>query len=438
VHDSNRNSRLSVRFYPLILLFAPVLASAQRSLTRADAERMALSAGARVTLARADTALALARIRTARTLPNPALAASYSKSVPTRHVSLEIPVFDALFTRGVRVQQAQAEAHASRLTFATERLAALVEVDTSYTAALATNARFRLSRQTARDADSLRLMTVRRAETGDASDLDVDLATVAAGQQVNLATSDSLAHMSALLTLQMLVGIPADSVNISLTDSLALSPRDTATIRVALDNSGTMIGLPVPLTASALAPEGGRVSTALTAAPSVLAAEAALSATDRGVALQKRSIFQLPALSIGAEWGDPDQAGLLPTIGFSIPLPFFNRNQGPIGEAEAEREKARVQVLIAKLETRRRLIEGVRERDQLIAKVIRDRDLVVRAQRVADRSITAYREGAAALPAVLESRRTAREMLGQYIDDLASLLTVNTELRALTQTVTVP
>jgi outer membrane protein TolC len=87
---------------------------------------------------------------------------------------------------------------------------------------------------------------------------------------------------------------------------------------------------------------------------------------------------------------------------------------------------------------RQRLIEGVRERATLIAKIARDRELVVRAQRVADRSLTAYSEGASGLPAVLEARRSAREVLGQYIDDLAALLTINTELRALTQTVSVP
>jgi outer membrane protein TolC len=80
----------------------------------------------------------------------------------------------------------------------------------------------------------------------------------------------------------------------------------------------------------------------------------------------------------------------------------------------------------------------VREREALLAKIARDRDLVVRAQRVADRSLTAYREGASGLPAVLEARRSAREVLGQYIDDLAALLTVNAELRALTQTASVP
>jgi hypothetical protein len=67
--------------------------------------------------------------------------------------------------------------------------------------------------------------------------------------------------------------------------------------------------------------------------------------------------------------------------------------------------------------------------------VARDQELVVRADRVASKSLEAYREGASALPAVLEARRTAREVLGQYIDDLTALITLQAELRVLTQTV---
>ena len=68
----------------------------------------------------------------------------------------------------------------------------------------------------------------------------------------------------------------------------------------------------------------------------------------------------------------------------------------------------------------------------------RDQSLVVSAERVAAKSLTAYREGASALPAVLEARRTARDVLAQFIDDVAALLTVESELRALTQTVPQP
>ena len=396
----------------LLLIVTAHNAVAQQAVTRSDAERAALAGGTRIALARADTAASLARILSARALPNPTLAASYSKSEPQKHVSLEIPIFDALWTRSARLGQANASARASRLLFVSERTAAFIEIDTTYTRALATDARFRLSRQTARDADSLRKMTITRRDAGDASDLDVDLATVVAGQQLNAASDDSLTYMSALLTVQFLMGMSADSSSIILADSLTLTRADTSAL-AASDPSATGV-------------------------PSVAAAQAMLDAADAGIALQRRGVFNLPSLSVGFEFGDQASPGLLPTIGFAIPLPLFNRNQGPIAEAQAERERARIQLLAAKLDVRRRVNEGVRERAALLARIVRDGDLVARAQRVAARSLTAYREGAAALPAVLEAQRSAREVMSKYIDDLAALLTVNTELRALTQTAPVP
>ena len=456
--------RLAMCAFFVLPAIAPALA--QRPVTRAEAESAALASGPRVALARADTAAAIARLLSARALPNPTFGAVYSKAVPQKHLTLDLPLFDALRTRGLRMGQATASARAARLLFASERIAALVEVDTTYTRALAADARFRLSRQTARDADSLRKMTVRRRDAGDASDLDVDLSTVVAGQQLNVTTGDSLSYMSALLTVQTLMGMPADSVAIILADSLALTGGDTAVMRRVLDNGASTIAVPPALATSAITLPSGSPTTAPTTAagskalstavpttaggasqstgfgtvPSVAAAEANLQAAELGISLQQKGAIVLPSLNVGVEFGDPTggEPGLLPLIGLSIPLPLFNRNQGPIAEARAERDKARAQLSVARLEARQRLIEAVRERAQLIAKVARDRDLVVRAQRVADRSMTAYREGASALPAVLEARRTAREVLGQYIEDLAALLTVNTELRALTQTTPAP
>ena len=149
---------------------------------------------------------------------------------------------------------------AARLLYASERIAALVEVDTTYTVALAAQARFRLSRQTALDADSLSRMATRRRDAGDASDLDVDLATVVAGQQHNVASADSTAFMSALLTVQLLMGIPADSIAITLADSLRFVPRDTLTVARALaDSAGA-----VPAVAAA---EANLAAALITAGP---------------------------------------------------------------------------------------------------------------------------------------------------------------------------
>ena len=58
-------------------------------MARSDA---ALDRGARLGVARADTAVASAALITARALPNPSLNASYSKSVPNYHVSVDIPI----------------------------------------------------------------------------------------------------------------------------------------------------------------------------------------------------------------------------------------------------------------------------------------------------------------------------------------------------------
>jgi outer membrane protein, heavy metal efflux system len=392
--------------------------------TRADAARAALAAGPRVALARADTAAARAALLTARALPNPSLAATYSKSPPQKHLILDLPI-DAPWSRGPRVGAATATARAARLRFTSERTAALLEVDTTYTMALAAHARFRLSRQTARDADSLRSMTAARRDAGDASDLDVDLATITAGQQWNVAATDSLTYMSTALMVQTLMGIPADSATIVLVDSLRLAPVEAGAQRTGLDSA----------TAGALlAPAALRF---VSATPSVAAAEASLQAAELAVVRERRSVFGVPSLQAGIEWGDPaadNPNETLPTIGVSIPLPLFNRNQGPIAQAQAERDRARADLAATRLVVRQRLVEGLRERESLRARVTRDQELVVRAERVAARSLTAYREGASGLPAVLEARRTAREVLGQYIDDVAALLTVESELRALTRT----
>lgn len=448
--------------------------AAAQAVTRAEAARRALAAGPRVALARADTAAARAALITARALPNPSLAATLSKAPPEKHLILDVPI-DAPWSRGPRVGAARATVRAAQLRFVSERTAVLLEVDTTYTMALAAHARFRLSRQTARDADSLRMMTAARRDAGDASDLDVDLATITAGQQWNVAASDSLTYMSTVLTVQTLMGIPADSATIVLVDSLRITPEATDRLLRELDSASTLVGPPpavvtapitlpssTPTTAPARAPGAAGAAPAVPApapssvttgaatsvsaapsliagAPSVAAAEATLQAAELAVTRERRSIFGAPSVQLGVEWGDPgfEPPGRpLPLVGVSIPLPLLNRNRGPIAAAQAERDRARAELTATRLLVQQRLIEALRERASLRARIIRDQGLVTSAERVAAKSLTAYREGASALPAVLEARRTAREVLGQYINDLAALLTIESELRALTQPVT--
>jgi cobalt-zinc-cadmium efflux system outer membrane protein len=428
------------------LVFALRPAGGQLPVTRAEAERAALAAGARVAFARADTALARAQLITARVWPNPTLGFTRSEAVPKRHLNLDIP-FDAPWTRGPRLASASAAVRASRLRFLSERAVALMEVDTIYTRALAADARLRLSRQTARDADSLRKMTIARRALGDASDLDVDLATVTAGQQLNVAAGDAITYASAVLTVQTLMGIPADSIAIVLADSLRLAPAATEEQLRSIDSTSAAVLSPPPAVTVPSMPPGRPPPSPTTSSvqpqsfgvtPRVAAAEASLQAAELAVSRERRAAWGFPSLILGVEWDDPAEDPpnkKMPLIGLSLPLPIFNRNQGPIAQAQAERDRARAELTAVRLATRQRLLEVQRAHDTLRVRVARDQELVVRAQRVAAKSLTAYREGASALPAVLEARRIAREVLGQYIDDLAALLATQAELRVLTQPV---
>lgn len=392
----------------LAIPFAAATSQQPTRLSRADAIAAAADRGPRLALARADTALAGAQLLSARAFPNPTLSAIYTKDIPRYHVTAELP-FDFLAVRGTRVRSAEAARLAARYRFAFSRELLALDADTTYTRALAAQAHVALSRRNAEAADSLRQIAAARRAAGDASDLDVELATVNAGQQANIAAADSVTLVSSLLDLQSVIGMAFDRVAIELSDTLA-----PTTVFVTPETNGRGSDSTLP----------------------VVSAVAALKAADLGVRLEHRSIFGMPGLMIGFDAGDPtgDTKGLLPTVGISLPLPIFNRNKGPIAVARAERDRATAAVTIAQVESRSAIVRATREQNGANARIGRDAVLVTSANRVVMMSLSAYREGAVPLTSVLEAQRNAREVLGQYIDDVASALVATATLHALTRT----
>jgi outer membrane protein, heavy metal efflux system len=393
-----------------VCLFASARATwAQVPVSREEAVASAMTQGARLGIARADTAIAFAQLLTARALQNPTLSTVYSKAVPNYHVTMDLP-FDFPFQRSARIGSARASRLASQYRFAFERAAAALDADTTYTRAVAARARAQLSRRNAQDSDSLRRMVVARRDAGDASDLDVELATVTAGQAANAAAADSLTYLSTVLDLQVVMGLAADRVAVVPTDSLIAPPAPA----VPADSAVLLVGSPLQVAAALASVEAARLA----------------------VRLQRRSIFTSPSILAGIETGDPGEPGILPTFGLSIPIPLFNRNRGPIRQAEAEHARARAELALVEVQSRAEIARTRRELAIALAKLQRDRILVVAANRVAAMSLTAYREGAASLPNVLEAQRNAREVLAQYVDDLADAWIFAAELRVLTLTPT--
>ncbi|HET9003358.1 MAG TPA: TolC family protein [Gemmatimonadaceae bacterium] len=374
----------------------------RRPITRADAIGSATTRGLMLRTARADTLLASGQLIAARAFANPGLTASYTKSAPQYHAELELP-FPAPWLRRARIGAAASGVTAARLRFDLARASAALDADTSYTLAIAARARALLSTRTAADADTLLRMAIARRDAGDASDLDVELARVNAGQQANAAAGDSLVLQSALLDLQLAMGLDADSVVAWPVDSLIALPPPPAT--------------------------GGEPL-------AVAAAVAGLRAATSGLTAERRAVWGVPSLIAGIETHDPSgsEPGILPVVGVALPLPFFDRNRGGIVIASAERERAVAELALARLESRTRVAQAERTLGAARARVERGRALVESANRVAAMSLAAYREGASTLPNVLEAQRNARDILAQYVDDLARAWIASATLRALTLT----
>src|SRR5258708_27052696 len=213
-----------VSLLPTVLI--PFVLVAQQPVTRADAVAAALARGARVALARADTTAALGAVRAARAFPNPTISGSYTKDPPNYHALGDLPL-DWPWLRAPRIGAAEAARDAARYQFAFDRAALVFDVDTTYSRTLAAAMHAQLSRRTAQDADSLLKIAQLRRDVGDVSELAVRLAAFNAGHLDNTAIDDSLAALGSLRSLQLQMGLRADTPSILLADSL-VAPDDSA------------------------------------------------------------------------------------------------------------------------------------------------------------------------------------------------------------------
>lgn len=374
-----------------------------RPVNRTDALAAALATGPRAHLARADSGTAAAALTLAREFANPVIGFQYTEDTPRHHYTFDLPL-DLPWLRSARIGSARAGRDAALHRYAYERASIAFDADTAYTRALATAARARLSARSAADADSLLSLARFRRDAGDASELDVQLALVSAGQLANAAAADELEATSALLAVQAAMGLPSRSPTIVLADTLDAGPSFGAATESA------------PLL--------------------VRAAESQVEAAERLLSFERKSLFTAPSLSLGYESHDPGGTGskFLPTIGLGLQIPLFNQNRGAIRLAAAERDRALAALTLTRIEAD--VARSQAERGLTVARrrLERSSGLVGAADRVAALSLLAYREGAATLPAALEAQRTAREALTQYFDDLAAVRNAAGLLQLLTLT----
>lgn len=381
-----------------------IRAQAPRPVSRDAAIQAALTQAPRLLIAGSDTLAAAANSRSARLLPDPTASFGYTESVPRYHAEVSIPL-DLPWIRSARKDAAKSNLAGSQLRLALARVAARLDADTCYTAALAARALLELSRGNARDADSLLAITLLRNKEGDASELEVELARIFAGQQANRYAGDSLAAESSLLMLQAAMGMAEGEITIILTDSLQRPPAIGAPA-----DSGTLLP--------------------------IAAAETDVQTAEFAAKAQRASWMFEPTLSAGVETNDPGGTNnrLLPTIGIAMPLPLFNRNRGNAAIADAELQRSQALLTAIRVESASAVGRAQRATKLILAQLSRDERMTVTSERVSTMSLTAYREGAATLASVLEAQRMARDVRAQHIADIAAAWTAQSVLLLLTET----
>jgi len=379
-----------------VALATPAGGAAQQRVTLEQARAAALANGSRIRIAAADEALARADAMTARGFPNPTVTADYSKSPPQYHLTADQPL-EFPWSRSARIRAAQAGALGARYRLHIEEAAVRYAVDSAYVQAAAARELYLLSARTEREGEELVQIARTREHAGDASELDVELALVAQGGLQSTALADSLAAVGAVLDLQALMGMPAAAhPTIVLADSLASLP-----------------GLVPP--APGVAGGGVPLRTA--------AAEADIRARTASLAVERANRWAAPSIMGGVEWHDPTggEKGYLPTFGVSIPVPLWDRNRGPILAAQAGLQRARAELEAAEREGAAALAAAERSRAAAALNVERGRALLAHAERVVALSTRGYREGAFPITTVIDARRAARDVLWQYVQDLAAL-----------------
>ncbi len=118
--------------------------------------------------------------------------------------------------------------------------------------------------------------------------------------------------------------------------------------------------------------------------------------------------------------------------GFELPLPLFDRNQGNVGEARANLEKARRERRAAEAGVRADLFAAWQTLSaaHLEATTLRD-EILPGAQSAFESADFGYREGKFDYLQVIDAQRTLFEVKGQYLQALAAFHQARTEVERL-------
>jgi outer membrane protein, heavy metal efflux system len=357
-------------------LFVPAQVNLADGLTEGEAVQLALWNNAAFQELLTDLGLAQADIVQAGLLPNPEFFYVFGTSEKSLKYLVDLPI-EALWLRPGRVRAATAEWERARERLTQAGLDLVRDTRLAYADWALASERVRIAGENQRLRERITALTEDRLKAGDATPLEVSTAQIdsrRALQEATRATNDLPVFEERLRNLIGLGVVRYD-----------LSPQ-------ASDTPTQTLSDPAALAAEAIATR-----------PDVKSAEQLVEAADARLKLSRISWFRLLALEDATSGR---KTGREASPGFRVTIPLWNWNQGAIGRAEGERDRALRGVETA----RQRVIQEVRVAYAQHAQAAADyrqwtKEISPAVEVAIRRAETTYKAGGASLVLVLETSR---------------------------------
>jgi cobalt-zinc-cadmium efflux system outer membrane protein len=365
-------------------------------LSLADAVTLALQRNPSVREATAATEAADADRVTADRRLNPAFSLD---SVGSQELTLRLDQeFETAGRRRLRTAAAESGREVAQAGLRDTRRLIELEVRRAYLATVLAETDRTVAQTALEEIDKVIALNRARLDQGEISGADLRRLQVERLRFVEDVFAADLASRNARSTLLALLNSPTLDQPLELTDGLAVPPGELA-----------------PILAAAAAGASGRntlLTQALAARPDMQGAQKAEALAETTTRLQRA--LRTPNLTFGAGYQRNFGANAV-VFGATAPLPFFNRNQGGVLRADAERRAAAARSALVdtgvRLDVQRTLnaVEVNRARVGYI-----EREYITSARESRDIVLESYRLGVANLIDYLDAQRAFRDTQRTY------------------------
>jgi outer membrane protein, heavy metal efflux system len=366
----------------------PAAPASPSALTFPAALELAAARNLGLEAARRQRAIREAQVRIAGQWANPEISFEVTQDTPHENLTFGYPL-EIGGQRGKRIAVAKEELSLADLDVRTEMRTLRRNVRQAFYALLAADERVRLASEVVGLVERSRQAAQARFEEGAAPRLDVlaaDLGLARSQADADLAVSS---RASALADLNAVLDQPPGQ---------------------AVAVTGDLDGVPpVPDFARAMA-------TASVSNVDLLSAEREAAVEGRRLDLLKAGRVPTPTITYGLPMNAPDEFTVGQSVGFSMTVPLFSRNQGEIAQSGATIEQLR-----AKKDAARRIVEnqvyGALARIEAQRKQLdtfRTR-IVPAAAELAALAEESYKAGRTPVLALLEAQRALRDVRRDYL-----------------------